>query len=131
MMDTKTIVLVVGSAKSHGEKHRPKIRIAGLWLEGYGFSAGTLVSGEFEEGRIILKAEGAGVKEYIKCVSDIRKKDGCLMQVLNLLNNNKRVPHIQIAALWLSRYGFNTGDVIAVYCSENLIKIVKLDIPPP
>jgi hypothetical protein len=125
------MVLVIGSIKGSGAKRRPRIRISGFWLESFGFPAGTLVSGEFKEGSIILKAEGTGVKAYSGRVSGIRKSGGCLMQVLNQMHNRKRVPHFEMAALWLEHYGFNIGGAAVLYCSHGLIKIVKLDIPPP
>jgi len=132
-MNTKEIittrVLVVGSIKSSGVKRRPRIRIAGFWLKGFGFTEGTLVTGEFEEGRAVFKAAGHGIETYSKFVGGIRKNGGQITQVKDSPHNKKMTPHFEMSGLWLSRYGFNTGDVIVIYCHPGLIEAVRLDIP--
>jgi len=132
-MNTKetitTRVLVIGSIKSSGAKRRQRIRISGFWLKDFGFTEGTLVTGEFGEGRATFKAAGDGIEAYSKVVSDIRKNGGQTTQVKGSIHNKKMTPHFEVSGLWLSRYGFNTGDVIVICCRPGLIEAVRLDIP--
>ena len=133
-MNTKEIittrVLVIAGVKiSSGVKRRPRIRIAGFWLKNFGFTDGTLVTGEFEEGRAILRAVGSGVETYSKFIGAIRKNGGQITQVKDSILNKKMTPHFEMTGLWLTRYGFNIGDVIVIYCHHGLIEVIRLDIP--
>ena len=131
-MNTKetitTRVIVVGSARGSGSKRLPRIRISGLWLSEFGFTAGGMVTCVMGDGTAVLKAAGADKEAYSECVSDIRRKGGQATQVLDTLHNKKRVPHFVIKGLWLTRHGFNIGDIIALYCYPGLIKVIRLDV---
>ena len=126
-----TKILVVGSSKFTSGKRRPRIRIAGFWLEEFGFAPDTLIAATLADKNITLTAQGSGIEAYREIVKGIRKNSGQLIQIRNELHNGKRTPHFEMAGLWLSEYGFHIGDVAVVRCSHGRIKITRLDIPPP
>lgn len=123
-----TRVLVIGSIKASGVKRRQRIRISGLWLYDFGFAEDTLVICEFGMGKAAFKAAGRGIETYSKYISDIRQNGGHITQVKNTVHNKKRTPHFEVSGFWLARYGFNTGDVIALYCRPGLIEVIRLDV---
>ena len=128
MTDTK--IIAIGSCKA-SNRRRPRIRLAGLWLEEIGFEADTLVTTAYDNGSIILKVQGKGVETYRRLVSQIRKDKSGLIQVRSLLHNKKRAPHLELKGFWLERFGFAIGGVVAVRYKYGLIQIKLLALNWP
>ena len=128
-MDTK--VMVVGSAKAsytNTDRRRPRIRLAGFWLNEIGFEYERLVTAEYQNGRINLKAEGSGIETYKSLVKDVRKNNSDLIKVENQYHNKKLTPHLEIKGFRLNDLGFNIGSVILVRFKYGHIEIILLDI---
>jgi hypothetical protein len=126
-METK--VNVVGSAKSNNEqKRRPRIRLAGFWLEEIGFTADCLATVEYAKGQIIIKRQGVGINTYNQVVKSIRTSKAKLLQVKAGLHNKKRTAHLEVKGFWLEELGFQIGSVIVVQYTYGLIKIRLLDL---
>jgi hypothetical protein len=122
-------IMAVGSAKlNRSGGRRPRIRLAGFWLEDIGFGPDSLVTAQFGEGSIELRPHGKGVDAYSRIVKQVRETHSCLLQVRNELHNRKRVPHFEVKGLWLEEYGFVTGSVIAVRYSFGYINVKLLDM---
>ena len=120
-------IMVVGSAKAGGRR-RPRIRVAGLWLEGVGFPADALVTVGYDKGSITMRSQGKGVEAYSRLVGQIRQGNSGLVQVRSLLHNKKRAPHLEVKGFWLERFGFSIGDVVAIRHEHGLIRVSLLDL---
>lgn len=126
-METK--VNVVGSAKSSNEqKRRPRIRLAGFWLEELGFTADCLATVEYAKGQIAIKRQGSGIDTYNQVVKSIRTSQTRLLQVKTEVHNKKRTAHLEVKGFWLEEWGFQIGSVILVQYTYGLIKIRLLDL---
>lgn len=124
-----TKIIVIGRSKTACKKQRPQIRFAGAWLEEFGFREGTVLSAEFAHGEMILRARGRGIDTYKECISDIRKKGGLLTQVSHQVKYNQSTPHFVISGPYLTKHGFNIGDVIILSCSPEKIHVMRLEMP--
>lgn len=126
-METK--VNIVGSAKSSNEqKRRPRIRLAGFWLEELGFTADCLATVEYTKGQISIKRQGVGIDIYNQVVKSIRISQTGLLQVKTEVHNQKRTAHLEVKGFWLEELGFQIGSVIVVQYTYGLIKIRLLDL---
>ena len=126
-MDTK--VMVVGSEKSKNIRRKPRIRIAGFWLNAIGFEPESLVTAQYESKSIILKVEGSGLDTYRNVVRYARVNKTGLLQVKEQSHNGKITPHLEIKGFWLEMLGFKIGSLIIVnyeYGSMN-IRLLELD----
>ena len=124
-MDTK--VMIVGSEKGH-PKRRPRIRLAGFWLNGIGFEYNSLVSVKYGQGHIILRLEGFGLETYGKVVKRVMSTKGGLVQIRQEWHNKKLTPHLEVKGIWLEQFGFKIGSIIAVQCEYGVINIRLLDL---
>ena len=128
-MDTK--VMVVGSTKAsytNTERRRPRIRLAGFWLNEIGFEYEKMVTVEYQNGRINLKLQGSGIETYKNLVKEARKSGLDLIKVENQYHNKKLTPHLEIKGFRLNDLGFNIGSVILVRFEYGHIEIILLDI---
>lgn len=125
-MDIK--VMVVGSAKSDSNRRRPRIRLAGFWLENIGFEVDTLVTADYDNGSIVLKSQGTGIDTYTRLVRQVRKKHSSLLQVTLESHNRKQTPHLEVKGFWLEKLSFTIGSVIVIRFEYGLIHIKLLDL---
>jgi hypothetical protein len=126
-METK--VNVVGSTKTKdGQKRRPRIRLAGFWLEELGFTADCLATVESEEGQIIIRRQGTGLDTYKNIVKQVRTSQTGLLQVKAEVHNKKRTPHLEVKGFWLEELGFHIGSIIVIQATYGLIKILLLNL---
>lgn len=126
-MDTK--IMTVGSAKlNRSGGRRPRIRLAGFWLNDIGFEPDSLVTAEYQDGFLEFKAQGKGLDTYRHLIKQVRGNRSALLQVRNELHNRKRTPHFEVCGLWLERLGFTIGSVIAIRYSQGYIKVKLLDL---
>ncbi len=123
-----TQVMVVGSAKTDGGRRRPRIRLAGFWLDGMGFKADMLIAVSYDRDCIVLKLQGEGLDVYKAVVRQLRANRSGLLQVRNELHNKKRTPHLEVKGFWLEPLGFTIGSIIAVQYEYGLIRIRRIDL---
>jgi hypothetical protein len=122
-----TQVMAVGSAKANGGRRRPRIRLAGFWLESFGFTPDSLVSAVYSHGGIVLQLQGEGLDAYRKIVGQVRTSKSGLLQVKNELHNKKRTPHMEVKGFWLEEMGFTIGSILVVRSEYGLIRINLID----
>ncbi|HWR62706.1 MAG TPA: hypothetical protein VN580_13885 [Clostridia bacterium] len=122
-----TQVMVVGSAKGDGDRRRPRIRLAGFWLDSMGFKPDSLVTADYADGSIVLRLQGEGLDAYRKIVGQVRTNRSGLLQVRNELHNRKRTPHMEVKGFWLEDMGFTIGSIIVVHSEYGLIRISLID----
>jgi hypothetical protein len=122
-----TQVMVVGSAKGT-YRRRPRIRLAGFWLNGIGFEPDSLVIAGYDTGSIVFKSQGKGIGTYKKLVRQVRENRSGLLQVKQEMHNKKRTPHLEVKGLWLEDLGFAAGSVIVVLSEYGVIRIRLLDL---
>jgi hypothetical protein len=113
----ETRVFTVTHAKT-GHCLRPVIRFQGDWLDEIGFTSGQLVAGEYAFGKIILRLLGSG-----NCEGPEIKASSGLFQV----RREKRYSQIDLKGIWLERFGFTIGSVIAARYEYGLIKLLLID----
>lgn len=124
-MDTK--IMVVGSVKCSLKGRRPRIRLAGFWLNEFGFEYNSLASAEYEPGQIIIKLEGSGIDTYNRVVKKVLANKGGLLHVRLYQHGKQKDPHLDISGLWLKNFGFNIGSIMAVKLEYGLITIRLVD----
>lgn len=124
-METK--VMVVGSEKSH-LKRRPRIRLAGFWLDEIGFKYNSLVTVEYEDGRIVMKVQGSGMDTYGELVKKVISTKAGLLQVRLEWHNKKKTPHLEVKGFWLEQFGFKIGSVIVLRFEYGVITIRLVDL---
>jgi len=125
MMTTK--VMVVGSEKGN-PKRRPRIRLAGFWLNEIGFKYESLATAEYEPGRIVIKLQGSGIDTYSRVIKEVLASKGGLLQVRLEWHNKKKTPHLEIKGLWLENFGFTIGSVIILQIEYGVINIRLVDL---
>ena len=118
-----TQLMVIGSAKAASDRRRPKIRLAGFWLERIGFTPDSLIAAEYDREQIPLRLQGEGLDTYKRIVRQLRANRSGLLQVRNELHNKKRTPHIEVKGFWLESLGFPIGGLIAIQSEYGLIRI--------
>lgn len=122
-----TKVMVVGSEKGFS-KRRPRIRLAGFWLNDIGFKYNNLATVEYEPGKIVIKLQGSGIDTYSQIVKEVlASKDG-LLQVRLEWHNKKQTPHLEIKGLRLENFGFTIGSVIVLKIEYGVINIHLVDL---
>ncbi len=121
-------VMAVGSAKTKGLKRRPRIRLAGFWLNAIGFTPDSLVTARYENKSITFKAEGAGLHTYKALVRRNRADNSGLLQVTEEFHNKKRTPHFEVKGFWLEMLGFTIGSIIVVKYEYGSISIKLLEL---
>lgn len=122
-------LLIVASNKTDGiKRRRPRIRIAGFWLDEIGFNYEKLIEASFKNGLINLKVVGQGINTYNNVVKNIRQSNSCLLQVKHEMRNKKYIPSIDLKGFWLEKFGFKIGDVIMIDVENEQINIKLLDI---
>ena len=126
-----TRVLVVGSGKLTSGNRKPRIRIAGFWLEEFGFCTGAVVFAQFTQGKVILTVQSDGMEAYKRCIQDLRQKGGAVIQISSQRHNNKRTPHFELVGLWMERYGFRIGDVVVLHLAPGRMSVTRLELPGP
>ena len=123
----ETRVLTVTHAKTKSvNRRRPVIKLGGNWLDEIGFSAGKLVTAEYERGRILLRLQDSD--NYKDLVKSALKASSGLFQVRLETNNKKQFPQIDLKGVWLENIGFTIGSVIAVRYEYGFIKILLIDL---
>lgn len=125
MSNLKTEIMTVSN-----EASQTLIRFKGIWLEVLGFSHETIVTCSFNNDILTVKAHGIGLDVYQSLVKDVRQNKQYLCQVLNMTRYYKNEPNLIIEGLWLTRQGFNIGDIILYKTGCKNIQIKKLDIAP-
>ena len=106
---------------------QPQIAFNGDWLANAGFEADMLVMARFSAGEAVFNLcdMGAASEYDLICAA---KKDGYrLLRVSSCLSKGKRRPVLQVGGLWLSGFGFSTGDHIVVMAGPGSIKIKVID----
>jgi HSP20-like domain of unknown function (DUF1813). len=124
-MDTK--IMVVGSEKS-SRKRKPRIRLAGFWLDEIGFQYNSLAAFEFENNRIVIRLEGSGLDAYKRVVKQVLASRKVLVQVRLEWHGKKKNPHLEVKGFWLEQFGFKIGSVIVVQYEYGFITIRLLDV---
>jgi HSP20-like domain of unknown function (DUF1813). len=122
-----TKVMVVGSEKGN-PKRRPRIRLAGFWLNEIGFKYESLATADYEPGRIVIKLQGSGIDTYSQVVKEVLASKGGLLQVRLEWHNKKKTPHLEIKGLWLENFGFTIGSVFVVQAEYGQINIHLVDL---
>lgn len=122
-----TKVMVVGSEKGN-PKRRPRIRLAGFWLDEIGFKYESLATADYEPGKIVIKLQGSGIDTYSQVVKGVLASKGGLLHVRLEWHNKKKTPHLEIKGLWLENHGFRIGSVIALKIEYGLISIHLVDL---
>jgi hypothetical protein len=105
----------------------PRILFSGNCLIKLGFQLETLVSAIFEKDVLKLQAHDTGIEEYMRLVSDVRKRKGQVFQVLNTPRSDGIYLDLAIEGDFLTRLGFKVGDVFVVRFTHKLIEIKKIN----
>lgn len=122
-------VNIVGSAKTkNNQKRRPRIRLAGFWLNEIGFEANSLATLKYDHGSIEIKLQGSGIDTYNRLIKSILANKTGLLQVKEAINNKKSTPHIEVTGFWLEQLGFQIGSVLLVQYAYGLINIRLIDL---
>jgi len=124
-MDTK--IMVVGSEKST-QRRKPRIRLAGFWLDEIGFHYNSLAAFEFENNRIVIRLEGSGLDAYKRVIKQVLASRKTLVQVKLYQHGKKKNPHMEVKGIWLEQFGFKIGSVLVVQYEYGFITIRLMDL---
>ena len=124
-------LLVVTSVAGVKKGLRPKINLAGFWLNGFGFERNKLLSIKCSKNNILIKICDMREMNFTD-ISKLILKDnsnGILHVREGWSGKDKKYPVITISGFWLEKFGFNIGDVLVIDYEYGIINVQRLEIP--
>lgn len=121
-------VSVVGKSKGKQAHHYiPTVRLGGDWLTEIGFEKDVLVTVFSEPDSILFQLHDEGIKKYSALVKYAREHKMRLIQVSEISDRNKRIPHMTLTGSCLEYADFGMDDVFVVSYEYGRIKLKKID----